>query len=92
MEEPEAGILEVCGKVATTAEIDSVAKQLIHHFQGYIYVAIIYEFTGAFIDKKIGISTSDAVITPAGVDIVECNAIPPFFHLSDNPRLQIDDI
>lgn len=35
-EEPEAGILEVCGKVATTAEIDSVAKQLIHHFQGYI--------------------------------------------------------
>ena len=35
-EEPEAGILEVCGKVATTAEIDSVAKQLIHHFQDYI--------------------------------------------------------
>lgn len=25
-EEPEAGILEVCGKVATTAEIDSVAE------------------------------------------------------------------
>lgn len=91
-EEPEAGILEVGRKVATTAKIDSFAKKLVQHFQYYVQVTIIDEFSSAFVDKEIGKSTCDDVITPACVNIVESNAIPPFLQLGDNPRLQIDDI